>query len=404
MLGFVLGAGALGWLVGESIRRGRRVGDSDRLGSGHRLGQHEYETETELVDAKKAYDEVARSGAASQSELEKAFGKFKKAYDQYIHELGLRRELGPLYTQWQQASIYDEKGRAALEARMEDIWPGWFEGERAMAEFARTGGKPDWMIELDKKVAAIVNVGLQALPMAQAARGMRFTMPRMPQMVRPQVQAQPQAPEGFFHSGGGWYKAPPGQGPGSLTRTGEWFVERWPTERMRVGGEPPRPAPSYATHVWTPETGVRQIKPSVQTPGTRTPTTVEYTAPGGRRSTLVEEVVPGTPSYSEAPTLTRKWNIQPTPGGRQTIWARMLEAGQQEQAPLLRPVQTPTRAYPTLAPGQPGEPIPTRPTAPIYPFRSGDPLGIVPPYLRQGGLPGLPGGVPAGGGMAFTGV
>jgi hypothetical protein len=32
MLLFVLGAGAVGWLAGESLRRGRRVGDGDRLG------------------------------------------------------------------------------------------------------------------------------------------------------------------------------------------------------------------------------------------------------------------------------------------------------------------------------------------------------------------------------------
>jgi hypothetical protein len=31
MLLFVLGAGAVGWLAGESLRRGRQVGDSDRL-------------------------------------------------------------------------------------------------------------------------------------------------------------------------------------------------------------------------------------------------------------------------------------------------------------------------------------------------------------------------------------
>jgi hypothetical protein len=52
---------------------------------------------------------------------------------------------------------------------------------------------------------------------------------------------------------------------------------------------------------------------------------------------------------------------------------------------------------PTISPPAPTTP----PPAPTPTPTPGRPMGIVPPLLRRGGLPGIPGGMPAGGGGAI---
>lgn len=336
MLIFALGAGLVGWLAGESIRRRRRVGDSALLGAGHRLGQYEYETEQELIESSEAYQDVMRSGGASRSEIEKAFTAYRKAYDQYRKELALRSQLEPMAAEqdrdfWDLQSsevpstkeMIQERMKDRL-ARMEALWPSWYDDYQKRRAYEATGGKPGWMREIEDKVGAAMNLALQILPVAQSARGMRFTMPAIRTVRAPTVPI-------------------PASGAYTAKQAQKW-------ERV------------YGSKFYGRKWGSKPLPFSV-----------------------IEE-----PSQ---PSVLLKPGVQIPAGGSRTIWETLLQDIQRV---------TPTRVYPTLAPGQPGEPIPIQPAAPVYPFRRGDPLGIVPPYQRQGSL-----SIPAlttGGGMAFTGV
>jgi hypothetical protein len=81
-------------------------------------------------------------------------------------------------------------------------------------------------------------------------------------------------------------------------------------------------------------------------------------------------------------------------------WLREVERLErvQRSQDIYRQMQAhPSKLRPRKPPASPPTPAPTP--------MPGRPMGIVPPYLRRGGLPGIPGGLPTGGGaIPFTGV
>jgi len=282
MIGFFLGAGLVGWLAGESIRRRRRVGDS-RLGSGDRLGQ-EYVTDEELIEAQSAYEALVRDPSASAKDISEHYSLYRELYAQYQRELALRRELEQMaWNQDRDARDLgmdpgrDPKLNEAImrrmkdrQARMEELWPGWYKLHLDWAVYRRTGGKPDWYIELEAKALSAVNLAIQLVPFFQGMRGgIRAPSPsirpqpgsviptgpqpiypfrpgdplRRPLVVTPSPSAapapallKPSPPAGT--PGSVWQKPPPGvQMPTGMTarvntKTGEVFYHVGDIERV----------------------------------------------------------------------------------------------------------------------------------------------------------------------------
>ena len=213
MLFYLLGAGVAGWLAGESFRRGRRLGDQS-LGRGHSLGQGQYgELVNDLLRAKAEYERTISQDGRYRNlavlEATAAFRNYRKAYEEYQRAMELARELEPIFRNYENTFYdlhLDPGGRApgineALKERMKEylsemerLWPGWYEGRREWDKFERTGGKPDWYLDLEKKGQAAVGLALSLLPLAQGVRGgVRFPggRPSVP-TIRVSTGARPQ--------------------------------------------------------------------------------------------------------------------------------------------------------------------------------------------------------------------
>jgi hypothetical protein len=216
MIEFFLGAGVVGWLAGESIRRGRRVGDS-RLGSGERLGQ-EYVTDEELIEAQSAYEALVRDPSASAKDISEHYSLYRELYAQYQSELPLREQLERMAWDLDRDALdatmsQIPETRAAAErrmkdrlARMEELWPGWYKRHLDWEVYRRTGGKPDWYIELESSALSAINLAIQLVPFFQGMRGgvrapgVRVPGVRVPtpSIRQPGIVIPPKGPEAIY--------------------------------------------------------------------------------------------------------------------------------------------------------------------------------------------------------------
>lgn len=439
MLIFALGAAAAGWLAGESLRRGRRVGDSSILGSRHRLGQSEYESEEDFAKAQAAYDEVTRSRTATQDEIEKAYEAYKKAYGEYQEFLRLKSQLEQLARD-QDRDLMDHystqiwETKENLERRMEErlaamekLWPGWYKGYLERLVFERTGGKPDWYLTLEQTAGSALNLALQLVPFFQSMRsgGVRLPRPSMP--GQPPVVTRTIVPPKSA-----------GIGPELIHESRVPKVIREIIMRMHPGL--PRPGEKTPAGVYLhpegddvyyyPELVQKAGKVFEQQTGRPAPLPQWIKQIPDPHKVVREAIISATPAQKAA---LKKWQesifrpVEPSPPGgpfrpipegirplqppfQKTIWPKFFEAGEWKY-PGPSPAG-PEPIYPVpIRPGEGGWRWTTTPQSRVAP--SGVPapgsvsegIAIVPPYLRRGGLPGLPGGLPTGGGaIPFTGV
>jgi hypothetical protein len=161
------------------------------LGSRHRLGQYEYATENSLVTAQKAYQDAFAS--RDQARIDKAFDEYKKAYDAYQEEGPVREELEKLNAE-NREDILQSSGRKDIqgrmkdrEARMEDLWPGWYKAHLDWEVYNATGGQPDWYRKLKEGASSTLNLALQVSPLIPAARGIRIPSRTSAPPARPPV-------------------------------------------------------------------------------------------------------------------------------------------------------------------------------------------------------------------------
>lgn len=438
MLIFALGAAAAGWLAGESLRRRRRVGDSI-LGSGHRLGQYEYESEEDFAKAQAAYDEVTRNRTATEEEIAKAYAAYKKAYEEYQDFLSLRGRLEQ-YAKAQDRDLFDlwstqiPQTKEDLERRMEDrlakmeeLWPGWYKRYLDWQVFLRTGGKPDWYLTLEEAAGSVLNLALQLVPFFQGMRGavrggVRLPRPSMP--GGPPVVTRTIAP-------------PRSIGPELIHESRVPKVIRDTIARMHR--ESPRPGQETPAGVYRhPETEELYFYPELLKDAARV-----FEQQTGRPAPLPqwikdipdvskvvrEAIQSATPAQKAAlqkwqgiisrpPTPTRD-PFRPIPEGiyplQPSFKPSIVEKVWQEAHPgrLIYPGPSPAGEapiYPVPRPGGPGWKWTTSPQSRVIP--SGIPTpGSISEGMARLPMPTVPGRptvsvpfTPTGGGMAFTGV
>jgi hypothetical protein len=256
------------------------------MGSRHALGQYEYETYNNFEKTQKAYNDAMKS--RDPGAIDKAFADYKDAYDKYVEETPLRDDLEKLFQKSKDAS-FDEGGairtRDAAKseaerkfgeeqvkrahdsykdavAKMEELWPGWYQSHWDWIVYERTGGQPDWYIDLKDKGAWALEQAMYVLPFLHYAGGFRASVPRfVPPRIVPPTPVRPTVPT---PSGAGMAPRP-----------------MVPTPRFPIVNVPPK-APV--------------VPPQVATPS------------GGR---MVPSLVPGGP-----PSGGGGIPMTPTPGGR----------------------------------------------------------------------------------------
>jgi hypothetical protein len=181
---------------GQTLRTSSNLGglnSTSYLDSRYSLGQQPYTSDEELAKAEKAYSDISKTG--SKSEVEKAYAKYKDAYEKVLEELADRAKLEKLAEE-QSSDIMgdDPKGfNKRLKDRagqMEKIWPGWYDSHLAWKIYESTGGQPKWYRDMLDAGATAANIALQLFLLKQQA-GVSFKRPSIPTWGRPATPSIP---------------------------------------------------------------------------------------------------------------------------------------------------------------------------------------------------------------------
>lgn len=181
---------------GQTLKTSSNLGGlnpTSYLDSRYSLGQQPYTSDEELAKAEKAYSDISKTG--SKSEVEKAYAKYKDAYEKVLEELADRAKLEKLAEEQNSDVMGDDpkgfnkrlKDRAG---QMEKIWPGWYDSHLAWKIYESTGGQPKWYRDMLDAGATAANIALQLFLLKQQS-GVNFKRPSIPTGGRPATPSVP---------------------------------------------------------------------------------------------------------------------------------------------------------------------------------------------------------------------